>query len=141
MSKSTRQVALDVAEAIQAHPDHFDMDSWAIARDDDHEEPNYCNTNFCIAGWALAVSGYKLKKSEHSYGEINFIHPETGDVVSPDNEGAKLLGLQRQGLFFNQTIDVQQAVELLHILADQGEESMYDRMEEMEDYDGSEEWY
>lgn len=43
-----KKLLLDVATAIEANPEHFDMGSFCGKND--------CGTTACIAGWAVALS-------------------------------------------------------------------------------------
>lgn len=43
-----KELLLKVADAIEANPEHFDMNAWA-------EETPSCGTTACIVGWALVA--------------------------------------------------------------------------------------
>jgi hypothetical protein len=74
------ELLLIVKKKILAHPDKFNMNEW-------------CGTSKCIAGWAVSLSGKKMRRSNG-----------TGEEYLPNKKkAASLLGItldQADRLFF-----------------------------------------
>lgn len=63
------------------HPEHFDMQSWV--------QDNECGTAMCIAGHALDLQGYRVRRP---YGLPVFFSPR-GRKVNPMTSAQRELGL------------------------------------------------
>lgn len=65
MATPDAELAYKTLDLIKANPDAFNMADWFDSRDDEAIElddltDGGCGTTACFAGWAIALSGYKL---------------------------------------------------------------------------------
>lgn len=92
------------------HAEHFNMDTWGTKTE--------CGTTACIAGHALLLAGYRMRRAAYD-GEYEFVSPK-GRVVHPPIAARRELRLSRAvtsgdftsgspGLFYDCTIDTPKA--------------------------------
>lgn len=79
------ELARLVLKQIENDPALFDMREWGI------QTP--CGTVACIAGHTLLASGYGFAPSSGLGSRGFFVHPVSGEAVSPRYEARDLLGL------------------------------------------------
>lgn len=63
LPETPADVAADVLDAIEQHPQAFDMNSWVESNDEIALPPAaapQCGTTLCAAGWAAHVTGWTL---------------------------------------------------------------------------------
>lgn len=66
--KPNAELAWRALDAAKANPDHFDMNLWAATPDQsgsvglDDLQGSQCGTTACLAGWVVAVSGYRATR-------------------------------------------------------------------------------
>lgn len=103
------QLARKILDAIDQHPDNFDMADWFTRYDGNvtlrpTEDVVSCNTTLCVAGWAAHLSGYTLinRMVDDADGQ-----PETEIIASKDGierdlpaVALELLGLESNALFY-----------------------------------------
>lgn len=77
------QLAEKVLAKIHTHPEWHYQGTWI-----DQE----CGTTACIAGHAMLASGEYVREQDEN-GNWRFVDKATGHVPSPDQSGARLLGL------------------------------------------------
>jgi hypothetical protein len=88
-----------VLEYIEAHPEEHDQNSWAVKK-------MSCGTTMCYAGTTLSLAGYQLlweKLLNGDFAATEAQNPRTGEIVSIEEEAAKLLDLtswEANRLFF-----------------------------------------
>lgn len=93
MSTPNAELAYRVVDAIKEHPEHFDMDEFVhvpLGMIDtgiglDELTGQACDTTACFAGWAVALSGYRMT----AFGRV-----EIGEKKRPVSAlAAELLGI------------------------------------------------
>lgn len=112
MTEPNAELAYKTLDLINANPAHFDMERWVDAHfpvglSDLTAEA--CGTTACFAGWAVALSGYKVDG-------IGDVYNAEGFRVNYDIQGfaADLLGIETEeaeDLFYVANDEIAAAVE------------------------------
>ncbi|MCW8103539.1 hypothetical protein [Streptomyces tauricus] len=88
------EVAAAVLDAIDAHPEAFDMNFWLFKLDGEYLTPETeptCGTTMCGGGWAAHLTGWTLGPRRHSYKD--------GEDRLTEEVAAEALGLPDTALF------------------------------------------
>lgn len=90
MTTPNAELAYRVLDLALAHPDHFDMNTWAQGDDDEPVTLETltgppCGTTACLAGWTAAHAGWQVDSDGYAY---NGDQREWAELIAAD-----LLGL------------------------------------------------
>lgn len=92
-----------------------------------HDQAEWCGTSMCVAGWALALSGYDLEESGLPHSAHVMRSPDGSEVLHADGIAARAITLldltedEADALFYSVTYDpeaVDSYAEALDLIAD-----------------------